>query len=319
MTKVRKLINENVAFVGLILLILLGVCVQRTFIYPENLTNLVRSASITGFLAIGMTFVILCGSIDLSVASVFAMGGYWMLYFAERSLVLAFLVPIVSGLIVGLLNGILINKLSIPPFIGTLATQLLVRGFVQLLTNEQPFKPSTIPSTVLWLSRGNILGGFPAPFLLFIIAACAMAFVLKRKFIGRSMYIVGGNSEAATMMGVNVFRTMTIAHMMCGVFAALAGMLYVSRVGVASPIAGTGYEMYAIAAVVIGGASMNGGIGKMSGSFIGALIMASFSNIFKMQTVIGAVWKDVAVGIVLLVVILLQAVIAMKGTAKSNK
>ena len=127
------------------------------------------------------------------------------------------------------------------------------------------------------------------------------------------MYIVGGNAEAATMMGVSVFKTLTVAHVFCGVFAALAGMLYTSRVGIASPIAGTGYEMYAIAAVVIGGASLNGGVGKMSGSFVGALIMASFNNIFKLQTLLGAVWEDVAIGVVLLIVIIVQALITMRG------
>ena len=124
MNKVKKFFGNNIALVGLLIVLLIGVCVQRTFISPENLTNLLRSASLMGFIGIGMTFVVLCGSIDLSVASVFALAGYLMLNMAQYNIILAFVVPLLAGAVIGFINGVLIQKLSIPAFIATLATQM---------------------------------------------------------------------------------------------------------------------------------------------------------------------------------------------------
>lgn len=316
MKKIISFFSNNIALVGLLIVLLIGVCVQRTFISPANLTNLLRSASLMGFIGIGMTFVVLCGSIDLSVASVFALSGYLMLNMAQYNIVLAFVVPLLAGALVGVINGVLIEKLSIPAFIATLATQMFVRGLVQMFCDEVTYKIDSVPVPVLALGRltfGNLL---PLPLILFVLATLIAAFILKRRFIGRSMYIVGGNLEAANMMGVSVPKTMITAHVICSVLTCIGGMIYTSRVGVASPLAGTGYEMYAIAAVVLGGAKLTGGVGKVSGSFIGTLIMSSFSNIFSMQNVLDAVWSDVVVGTVLLIVIIAQAMITLRGGGK---
>lgn len=318
MKKIISFFSNNIALVGLLIVLLIGVCVQRTFISPANLTNLLRSASLMGFIGIGMTFVVLCGSIDLSVASVFALSGYLMLNMAQYNIVLAFVVPLLAGALVGVINGVLIEKLSIPAFIATLATQMFVRGLVQMFCDEVTYKIDSVPVPVLALGRltfGNLL---PLPLILFVLATLIAAFILKRRFIGRSMYIVGGNLEAANMMGVSVPKTMITAHVICSVLTCIGGMIYTSRVGVASPLAGTGYEMYAIAAVVLGGAKLTGGVGKVSGSFIGTLIMSSFSNIFSMQNVLDAVWSDVVVGAVLLIVIMAQAMITLRGGGKKK-
>ena len=315
--KIKKFFGNNPALVGLLILIALGTCVQTTFISWSNLSNLLRSASITGFIAIGMTFAVLCGSIDLSVGAVFAVAGFLTLHFSQYSVILAFLITLVFAAIVGLINGLLITKVRIPAFIGTMATMEFCRGLVQVLTNESTYKISDIPPVILGISRTNVAGFLPLPFVLFVIATLITAFILHRRYIGRCMYIVGGNQEAATMMGISVTRTMLAAHTFCSVFAACGGVLYMSRTSVATPLAGTGYEMYAIAAVVIGGASLNGGIGKMSGSFIGSLIMASFTNIFSLQSVLDPVWQDVVIGGILLTVIWAQAL--MGRQAKSAK
>ena len=269
-----------------------------------------------GFIGIGMTFVVLCGSIDLSVASVFALAGYLMLYMSQYNIILAFLVPILAGAVVGVINGVLVEKLSIPAFIATLATQMFVRGLVQLFCDQTTYKVASIPTPVLALGRLTFGNFLPLPLILFVVATLIVAFVLNRRFIGRSMYIVGGNLEAANMMGVSVPKTMITAHVLCSVLTCIGGMIYTSRVGVASPLAGTGYEMYAIAAVVLGGAKLTGGVGKVSGTFIGTLIMSSFSNIFSMQNLLSAVWSDVVVGAVLLIVIMAQAVITLNGKKK---
>ena len=262
MSKVKSFFSNNIALVGLLIVLMIGVCVQRTFISPANLTNLLRSASLMGFLGIGMTFVVLCGSIDLSVASVFALSGYLMLNMAQYNIVLAFVVPLLAGALVGFINGVLVEKLSIPAFIATLATQMFVRGLVQMFCDEVTYKIDSVPVPILALGRltfGNLL---PLPLILFVAATLITAFVLKRRFIGRSMYIVGGNIEAANMMGVSVPKTMITAHILCSVLTCIGGMIYTSRVGVASPLAGTGYEMYAIAAVVLGGAKLTGASGR---------------------------------------------------------
>lgn len=318
MKTVKTFLGNNVALVGLLIVLLVGVCVQRTFISPENLTNLLRSASLMGFIGIGMTFVVLCGSIDLSVASVFALSGYLMLNMSQYSVVLALIVPLLAGAAIGFINGVLVEKLSIPAFIATLATQMFVRGLVQMFCDQTTYKVASIPTPILALGRltfGNLL---PLPLILFVIATLAVAFVLKRRFIGRSMYIVGGNLEAANMMGVSVPKTMITAHILCSVLTCMGGMIYTSRVGVASPLAGTGYEMYAIAAVVLGGAKLTGGVGKVSGTFIGTLIMSSFSNIFSMQNVLSAVWSDAVIGSVLLIVIMAQAAVTLHGKRKKS-
>lgn len=316
MKKVKSFFSNNIALVGLVIVLFVGICVQRTFISPENLSNLLRSASLMGFIGIGMTFVVLCGSIDLSVASVFALAGYLMLYMSQYNIILAFLVPILAGAVVGVINGVLVEKLSIPAFIATLATQMFVRGLVQLFCDQTTYKVASIPTPVLALGRLTFGNFLPLPLILFVVATLIVAFVLNRRFIGRSMYIVGGNLEAANMMGVSVPKTMITAHVLCSVLTCIGGMIYTSRVGVASPLAGTGYEMYAIAAVVLGGAKLTGGVGKVSGTFIGTLIMSSFSNIFSMQNLLSAVWSDVVVGAVLLIVIMAQAVITLNGKKK---
>ncbi|WP_286154015.1 ABC transporter permease, partial [Sporofaciens musculi] len=247
-----------------------------------------------------------------------ALAGYLMMNLSQYNLVLALVIPLLAGAVVGFINGILVEKLSIPAFIATLATQMFIRGLVQMLCNQETYKVESVPMPILALGRltfGKIL---PLPLILFVIATLIAAFVLKRRFVGRSMYIVGGNLEAANMMGVSVPKTMITAHVLCGVLTCIGGMIYTSRVGVASPLAGTGYEMYAIAAVVLGGAKLTGGVGKVSGTFIGTLIMSSFSNIFSMQNVLSAVWSDVVVGSVLLSVIMVQAVVTLYGKGKKE-
>lgn len=318
MAKSRQFLGNNTALLGLVLVVLIGIGVSPAFLTLENLSNLLRSASIMGFIGIGMTFVILCGSIDLSVGSVFALSGYLMLSMSRYSIVLAVAVPVAVSIVIGLANGVLIERLSIPPFIATLATMMFVRGLVQKLCNENTYKVPEVPGVLLGLGRLTFFGIIPLPLILFILATLLTAFLLRKRLIGRSMYIVGGNTEAAAMMGVNVPKTMAAAHILCSVLACIGGLIFTARIGVASPLAGNGYEMYAIAAVVIGGAKLTGGVGKISGTFIGTLIMSSFSNIFSMQSILSAVWEDVVVGIVLLAVIMVQAMIWLQGSRKKK-
>lgn len=299
-------------FIGLFVVFVIGAAVSPAFLTPDNLVNFARIASIMGFVAIGMTFVILCGSIDLSVSSVFSLAGFLFIYCAQYSIALALFVPLMAGVVVGLANGVLITRFAIPAFVATLATMIFIRGLVLVLTNETTYKIADFPDALRFLGRGMVLPYVSVPLLLFIIAVAAASFVLRRRPIGRAMYIVGGNAEAARMMGVSVTRTLLTAHAICGFMAAFGGIVLASRVGAAPPLAGTGYELYAIAAVVLGGARLTGGVGNISGTVAGALIMAAFSNIFNLQRYLDPVWELVVVGGVLLVVVVLQSVVGMR-------
>jgi ribose transport system permease protein len=319
MKKIKNFLSDNVALVGLVCVFILGTIIQPAFLSLDNLGNLFRSASIVGLISIGMLFVVLCGSIDISVGAIFALAGYLFISLAQTNPILAIVAPLLTGVIVGALNAYLIDKMRIPAFISTLAVMMLCRGIVLLVTKESTVRNGDLSIVLKSLGRGNLLTYISFPIIFFSVISLLSAYFLRKYAMGRNMYIVGGNADAAVMMGVNKSRTMFTAHILCSVLACFAGIIFASRVGSAAPLAGTGYEMYAIAAVVIGGAQLDGGIGKVSGTFLGALIMGSFSNIFNLQKFINAVWQDAIIGIVLLAVIMIQAVIHMGLFSFVNK
>ena len=305
----REFASRSSPFIGLVVVFAIGALISPFFLRLENLANFARTSSIMGFVAIGMTFVILCGSIDLSVSSVFSLSGFLFILLSKYSIALAICVPLAAGLVVGLFNGVLITWLSIPAFVATLATMIFLRGLVLVVTNETTFRVAGLSSVLSFLGRGMIFKYISFPLLMFIAAVVIASFVLRRRPIGRAMYIVGGNAEAARMMGVSVMGTMTTARVICSVMAALGGIFLASRVGAAYPLSGTGYELYAIAAVVMGGARLTGGVGNVSGTVAGTLIIGAFSNIFNLQRFLDPVWELVVVGCVLLAVVFLQSVV----------
>jgi ribose transport system permease protein len=317
--KVKLFISKNVAFAGLVFVIIIGGFVNPLFLTLENINNMLRSASIIGFVAIGMTFVILCGSIDLSASSVFAFSGYLFITLGQGAPVLAIIIPLLAGVVIGFVNGFLVTKMSIPAFVGTLATMIFVRSLVLICTRETTINGGNIADILKFLGRGNVLPYISTPFVLFILITLLVAYMMKRRPIGRAMYIVGGNAEAAKMMGVSPQNTLIVAHVFCGLMASFGGIIFASRIGSALPLAGTGYELYAIASVVIGGAELSGGKGKISGTFFGALVMGSFSNIFNMQRILNAVWQNVVIGSVLLLVIFIQALMVSPVLMKRRK
>ncbi|WP_320123001.1 ABC transporter permease [uncultured Sphaerochaeta sp.] len=307
MKKVTKYLLDNTAIIGLIFIIIVGALANPAFLRIENISNLLRSASLVGIIAVGMTFVILCGSIDLSVGSVFALAGYFFIKFGQTSPVLALLVPLVIGFLLGSLNGVLVTKMRIPAFIGTLATMMFARSLVLIFSKEVTTTARNLPSFLKLIGRGKVFGIIPMPFVILVILVLISSYLLAKFPFGRALYIVGGNMDAATMMGVSVQKTLFSAHVISSVLAAFGGIVFASRVGSAQPLAGTGYEMYAIASVVIGGAQLSGGVGKISGSFLGAIIMGSFTNIFSMQHLMNAVWQNAVIGLILLAIIILQS------------
>ncbi|MEA5455402.1 ABC transporter permease [Sinomonas sp. JGH33] len=258
--------------VVLIVLVALMVVIAPNFATVTNLLNIARSISINAILAAGMTFVILAAGIDLSVGSTLAVAGVASVITALAGLPspLAILVGIVVGAVAGLANGILSAYFSLAAFIVTLGTMTFLRGLAYTLTDGQPI----VSNTLGFRDIGNgYIAGIPAPVVVMVIVYAIAWFVLERTRYGRHVYATGGNAEAARLAGINVKRVITSVYVIAGACAGLAGVIFAARVVSAQPTAGTGYELDAIAAVVLGGTSLVGGRGRILGTLVGSVIL----------------------------------------------
>ncbi|GHO90699.1 sugar ABC transporter permease [Reticulibacter mediterranei] len=263
----------------LVLLIFIAVLMLATssFLTWTNLDNLVRQVAVFAILSIGQLFVILTGGIDLSVGSVLGLSGgvTALLLIAKVPIPLAILAGLAIGVFTGLLNGMLVAYLKLPPFIATLGMLGVARGLVLLLTGAKTIAP--LADSFNAIANGFFLG-LPSLFWILLLVAVVAAFVLERTVFGRYVYAVGSNAESARLSGVPVNIVLIAVYCISGLLAGLAGVLTTSRLGAGIPTAGTGYELQAIAGAVIGGASLSGAKGRVSGAVIGALIMAMLAN-----------------------------------------
>jgi ribose transport system permease protein len=261
---------------------------------------------VTAILAFGVTFVIVSAGIDLSVGSVAALSATVLAWSATQQgvpVAIAVVLAVVTGVVCGLVNGFLIAYGKLPPFIATLAMLSVGRGLSLVISEGSPI---AFPDSVSHL--GDTLGGWlPVPVLVMTVMGLIAAFVLGRTYIGRSMYAIGGNEEAARLSGLRVKKQKLAIYALSGVFAAAAGIVLASRLSSAQPQAADGYELDAIAAVVIGGASLAGGTGKASGTLIGALILAVLRNGLNLLSV-SAFWQQVVIGVVIALAVLLDTV-----------
>lgn len=260
-----------------ILMVLLALVILMSAIAPnfnrvDNLLNIARAISINAILAAGMTLVILTGGIDLSVGSIIAVSGVVAVIAAIAGLPApaAIAVGMSVGAACGFINGWLTAYLSLAPFIVTLGTMTFLRGLAYTITAGQPI----VSSDLNFRGLGNgYLGGIPVPVLVMAVVYAVVWFILERTRYGRHVYAVGGNAEAAKLAGVRVKRVVTSVYALAGMFAGLAGVIFAARVISAQPTAGTGYELDAIAAVVLGGTSLAGGRGRIIGTLIGSVIL----------------------------------------------
>nr|WP_203618534.1 substrate-binding domain-containing protein [Streptomyces bauhiniae] len=302
----RRLLLDNGALTALIVLIVALSALSGDFLTTDNLLNIGVQAAVTAILAFGVTFVIVAAGIDLSVGSVAALTSTVLAWSATQSgmpVALAVVLAIATGVGAGLVNGFLIAYGKLPPFIATLAMLSVARGLSLVISGGVPI---AFPASVSHL--GDTLGGWlPAPVLVMVAMGLIAALVLGRTYIGRSMYAIGGNEEAARLSGLRVNRQKLAIYALSGVFAAVAGIVLAARLGSAQPQAADGYELDAIAAVVIGGASLAGGTGKASGTFVGALILAVLRNGLNLLNV-SAFWQQVVIGVVIALAVLLDAV-----------
>jgi ribose transport system permease protein len=261
----------------LVLLVLLMSVIAPNFLSFNNGINVARAVSINAILAAGMTVVILTGGIDLSVGSVVALSGVTsvLLWTAGTPAIVAILGGIVVGAATGLINGTLIAYLGLPAFIITLGALTYLRGFSYSLTNAQPL----IANDLGYVGMGNgAIAGIPTPVVIMIVVYLVLWFVLNRTSFGRHIYAIGGNREAARLAGIKVRWTLVRVYLIMGACAGLAGVIFSARVESGQPKAGEGYELDAIAAVVLGGTALAGGRGRIFGTLIGALIIGVLSN-----------------------------------------
>ena len=274
-----------------IVLALVVVCLALTvlnefFLTPRNLVNVLRQTSINGILAIGLTFVILARGIDLSVGSVVALAGVVAASLASTSstgaiaggpypVALALIAGVGVGALAGAVSGAVVARFSVPAFVATLGMLSAARGLTLLYADGRPIPSLT--DEFRWIGTGDVLG-VPMPVVIFAAVFLGAWYVLTQTRFGRHVYAAGGNPHAAVVSGVNVTRIRFLVFVISGALAGLAGMILAARTGSALPQAGVAYELDAIAAVVIGGTSLAGGVGRVTGTLIGALLIGVVNN-----------------------------------------
>ncbi|WP_372424740.1 ABC transporter permease [Salinarimonas chemoclinalis] len=274
-----------------ILIALVVVCVALSllneyFLTTRNILNVLRQTAINGILAIGLTFVILARGIDLSVGSVVALAGVVAASLATTSstamvaggpypVVLALAAGLLVGAAAGAVNGVVVARFSVPAFVATLGMLSIARGLTLLYVDGRPV-PALTPE-FRWIGTGDVLG-VPMPVVIFGLVFLVSWWVLSQTRFGRHVYAAGGNPHAATVSGIDVTRIRLLVFVISGALAGLAGMMLAARTGSALPQAGVAYELDAIAAVVIGGTSLAGGVGRVTGTLIGALLIGVVNN-----------------------------------------
>jgi ribose transport system permease protein len=290
------MIQRLLPFLSLIILFAALSIASPHFLTETNLSSVVRQTAVINIMALGMTMIIIAGGIDLSVGAILAMGGLLGTMAMEKgaSIPAGVAIGVLTGLICGLLNGVLTTRLRIAPFIVTLGTLGIFRGLTLIISNGLPVHK--IPPKFSFLGEGNILG---APFVLWLLVGCALLthFTLEHTRLGRYVFAIGSNEDAAVYAGIPVSFHKTAVYAIGGMLTGLAGMIEASRLMTGQPTAGQGYELQAIAAVVIGGGSLHGGEGSVLGTLIGAFIMGLLSNgsdllgvsPYLQQAIIGAV------------------------------
>lgn len=303
----RKLVFEKMfSLLALVLLSVVLSLLSPYFLTTENLLSIGLQTAIIAIIALGMVFVIISGGIDLSVGSIVALSGIITAQFliAGVPLVLSLIAGIAAGGVVGFINGFIIAKGNLPPFIVTLGMMGVARGLSLVLTDGLPI--SSLPDSFTFLGNGRLLG-IPVPVIILIVATLIATFVLSRTIFGRYVYSIGSNEEAAHLSGINVNINKIMIYAISGLMSGLAGILMAARLVSAQPSAGTGYELDAIAAVVIGGASLVGGVGTVGGTIIGAFIMGVLRNGLNLLDV-SPFWQQIAIGIIIVLAVYLDQV-----------
>jgi ribose/xylose/arabinose/galactoside ABC-type transport system permease subunit len=307
--RVASFLQRQGALVALVLVALFAFARYERFLTEENLTNVLRQNSMLGLVALGMTFVILTGGIDLSVGSLVAVAGVVAAGLAGRGLLVALAAGVLFAAALGVVNGLVIAKARIQPFVVTLAMMIAARGLALVYTGEKTLSVPAEAAGFRELARGRVdLGLFSIPYpVLILLAAYAVAWlVLNYTRFGRHTYALGDSEEAARLLGLNVGRVTVGVYALSGALAGLAGVLLASRLGTGQPVAAVGWELDAIAAVVVGGTLLTGGQGGIGSTLVGMLLLALIFNIFNLEGWISPWWQLVLRGVILLAVVIVQ-------------
>lgn len=294
--RISQFVLNNGALVGLIVLCLALFIATPRFLTLTNIINVGIQAAVVAILAFGMTFVIVTAGIDLSVGSVAALGAMTSAFmFSKVGLPgwTTLLIGLLVGLLAGAISGLGVAYGRLPAFIATLAMMSVARGLTLVVSDGTPIKTSPAVNAM-----GGDLAFLPVPILMMALAGVVCWFVLNRTVMGRSMYAIGGNTQAARLSGLPVRKVLVTVYGLSGLFAGLAGMVLAGRLSSAQPQAGVSYELDAIAACVIGGASLAGGAGRASGTLVGAILLAVIRNGLNILNV-SSFWQQVVIGLVI--------------------
>ncbi len=306
MGPLTRLLAQNKSLIGLIVLVAIVSLASPNFLEPGNLFNVLRQTSINAVIAMGMTFVILTAGIDLSVGAILALCGALAaeLIAGGQGLVITIPLALLAGAALGALSGLIITYGAVQPFIATLVSLTILRGVVLVFSNGTPIDASSAAASDAFGTLGEgYVAGIPLPVIIaaIVFAGCWVALTQTR--FGRYVYAIGGNQNVARLSGVNVKLITISVYAVSGLLSALAGLILTARLESAQPTAGQGYELDAIAAVVVGGTSLAGGIGTMSGTLIGALIIGVLNNALNLLDV-SSYYQAIAKGAVILLAVL---------------
>ncbi|AIW15939.1 ribose ABC transporter permease [Vibrio tubiashii] len=304
----KEWLIEQKSLIALLFLIVVVSFLNPNFFTVDNILNILRQTSVNAIIAVGMTLVILTAGIDLSVGSVLALCGAFAasLIAMEVPVLIAVPTALFAGAALGAISGIIIAKGKVQAFIATLVTMTLLRGVTMVYTDGRPISTgfTDTADAFAWFGTGYALG-IPVPVWLMVIVFAAAWYLLNHTRFGRYVYALGGNESATRLSGINVDRVKIGVYAICGLLAALAGIIVTSRLSSAQPTAGMGYELDAIAAVVLGGTSLMGGKGRIMGTLIGALIIGFLNNALNLLDV-SSYYQMIAKAVVILLAVLVD-------------
>ncbi|GEM44542.1 ABC transporter permease [Deinococcus cellulosilyticus] len=308
-------ISRQGVLIALVLLMVFGGFRYEGFISEYNIESVLRYNSMFGLIALGMTFVIITGGIDLSVGSVIALCSVVAAKLSPEGAFLGLLVPVLVGALIGCINGAVITRLQIAPFIVTLATLLGARGLALLISNNQSISVE-VAGSFIQIGQGDFLG-FPIPACIMLLAFVMGGLALTQSRFGRYALSVGDNEEAARLMGLPVDSTKFWVYVLSGSLSGLAGVILASQFGAGQPTEGVGWELSAIAAVVVGGTLLTGGVGTVWGTLVGVLLLGMIFNVLNFENGKGFInlsvyWQSVIRGLFLLLVVILQSRLSRK-------
>ncbi|MCM1988728.1 ribose ABC transporter permease [Oceanirhabdus seepicola] len=300
----KEMLSKYKSLIGLVILCIVITIINPRFLTVNNLRNVLTQVSVNATIAIGMTFVILTGGIDLSVGSILAISGAVAAFLMKSTgnVFISIIAALIIGACIGAINGIIISKGKLQAFIATLATMTIFRGVTYVFTNGIPI--SGLGKSFMVIGNKRFFG-IPLPIIITLIAFSGAWYLLTQTKYGRYVYALGGNEDSARLSGINTTKIKSIVYVISGMMAALSGIIVTSRIGSAGPTAGSGYELDAIAAVVIGGTSLSGGEGSITGTIIGALVIGVLNNGLNLMNV-NPFYQSIVKGAVILIAVLID-------------